>query len=151
MQKGEDKLIYVGWQNSYKMENVNVNNVIELEFSFNTSSSILFNRLSTPSGLSEWFADDVNLDGNVYTFIWDKSENQAEMIGMKENKYIRFRWIDDLNEGNEDCFFEFRIQPNELAGGVALHVIEHLQDNDIEDATSLWNYQINELKRNLGI
>ena len=133
------------------MENVNVNNKIELEFSFNTSPSILFNRLSTPSGLSEWFADDVNLNGTIFTFIWDNSESQAELLGIKENKYIRFRWLEDGEPVNEETFFEFKIHPNELANGVALIVTEVIADNDTDDAESLWNYQVGELKRNLGV
>lgn len=134
------------------MENVNVNNKVELEFTFKTSPSILYNRLSTPSGLSEWFADDVNLDGNIFTFIWDNSESQAELIGSKENKYIRFKWIGDTDTDNdEDAYFEFRIYPDELTGGLALHVTEQLLDDDAEDAESLWSHQVNELKRHLGL
>ena len=123
------------------MEKVEVNNRIDLEFTFGTSSSILFNRLSTPSGLSEWFADDVNVDGNIYTFIWDRSEHQAELISKKENKLIRFRWIEDGLPLDEDAYFEFRITPDEITGGVALHVTEQFLDNDIEDASSLWSCQ----------
>ncbi len=43
------------------MEDVKTLNRIELEFSLNTPQHLLFNRLSTPSGLSEWFADNVNV------------------------------------------------------------------------------------------
>ncbi len=133
------------------MENVNVNNKVELEFTFNTSPSILFNRLSTPSGLSEWFADDVNLDGDVFTFIWNNSETQAKLLSIKENRYIRFCWLEDGEVADENTYFEFRICPNELANGVALIVTEFLPDDDTDDAVSLWNYQIGELKRNLGV
>jgi uncharacterized protein YndB with AHSA1/START domain len=133
------------------MENVDVNNKIELEFTLNTSQSILFNRLSTPSGLSEWFADDVNLNGNIFTFIWDSSESQAEMVHKKENKCIRFRWIDGGAPKDEEAYFEFRITPDEITGGIALYVTEQLVDNDVEEAISLWNSQIAELKRILGI
>jgi len=128
-----------------------VNNKIELEFTLNTSQNILFNRLSTPSGLSEWFADDVNLNGDIFTFIWDNSESQAQMVHKKENKSIRFRWIDDGTPIDEEAYFEFRISPDEITGGVALYVTEQLVDNDLEDAISLWNCQIAELKRILGI
>ncbi len=40
----------------------------ELEYTFNTSPNFLYPRLSTPEGLSEWFADDVNLKRGKYTF-----------------------------------------------------------------------------------
>lgn len=128
-----------------------MNNKVELEFTFNTSPSILFNRLSTPSGLSEWFADDVNLDGDVFTFIWNNSETQAKLLSIKENRYIRFCWLEDGEVADENTYFEFRICPNELANGVALIVTEFLPDDDTDDAVSLWNYQIGELKRNLGV
>lgn len=139
------------FRNCRDMENVDVNNKIELEFTLNTSQNILFNRLSTPSGLSEWFADDVNLNGDIFTFIWDNSESQAQMVHKKENKSIRFRWIDDGTPLDEEAYFEFRISPDEITGGVALYVTEQLVDNDLEDAISLWNCQIAELKRILGI
>lgn len=128
-----------------------MNNKIELEFTLNTSPNILFNRLSTPSGLSEWFADDVNLDGDTYTFIWDNSESQAEMIQKKDNKLIRFRWIEDGVPVDDKAYFEFRITFDDITGGVALHVTEQLVDNDVDDAISLWNCQIAELKRILGL
>lgn len=127
------------------------NNKIELEFTFNTPLGILFNRLSTASGLSEWFADDVHLDGDVFTFIWDGSETQAQLVKKQDNKCVRFNWLDDANA---EAYFEFRISPDELAGGLALHVTEHLSDEDAEDkedAESLWDSQINELKRLLGL
>lgn len=126
-------------------------NKIELEFTLNTSPSLLFNRLSTPSGLAEWFADDVNLDGNIFTFIWDKFEHQAELLSKKDNKFVRFRWIENGLPVDEEAYFEFRITSDEITGGVALHVAELLIDNDIDDATSLWNCQIAELRRNLGM
>jgi len=144
-------LLLGAFRNCRDMENVDVNNKIELEFTLNTSQNILFNRLSTPSGLSEWFADDVNLDGDTFTFIWDNSESQAQMVHKKDNKSIRFRWIDDGIPLDEEAYFEFRISPDEITGGVALYVTEQLVDNDIEDAISLWNCQIAELKRILGI
>ncbi|HOP05410.1 MAG TPA: START-like domain-containing protein [Tenuifilaceae bacterium] len=133
------------------MENVNVNSKIELEFTINTSPSILFNRLSTPSGLSEWFADDVNVDNDIFTFIWDKAENKAQLISKKENKYIRFSWLNDDGSFDPDCYFEFRISQHELTGELALNIIEQLNDDDTEDAESLWNYQVGELKRQLGL
>lgn len=133
------------------MDDTNVRNTVELEFSFNTSASILFSRLSTPSGLSEWFADDVSINGNIYTFSWNKVEQQAELVSMKDNKHIRFRWLKG-SPLEEESFFEFRIAQHDLTSELALHVTEGLlDDDDADDAVSLWNYQIGELKRNLGI
>lgn len=132
------------------MEEVSTINRVELEFTINTSPHLLFNRLSTPSGLSEWFADDVNLSGKTFTFVWENTQQKAEMLEKKENKSVKFRW---LKEGaNPKNFFSFRLSPHELTRELSLQVIEQLDDNeDVEDAISLWNSQIGELKRILGV
>jgi len=120
---------------------------IELEYNLNTSPKVLFPRLSTPSGLSEWFADNVNLQGNLFTFIWDDIEQQAELVNMKENKCIRFKWINENNNG----YFEFRINQEELTGSLALLVTDFIEDYEKDEIVDLWDSQINALKRALGI
>ena len=120
----------------------------ELEYTFNTSPAILFNRISTPEGLSEWFADDVNLKNGLFTFIWDGVEHFAEVISKKDNKHIRFKWEDS----EEEEFFEFKIQKDEITGDLALMITDFADDDsDQEDAADLWDSQISELKRAIGI
>ncbi len=119
----------------------------ELEFIIKTSPSILFARLSTPSGLSEWFADDVNLKGKVFTFVWEGTEQHAEQTLKKENKLVRYLWVD---EEDDKSYFEFRINVDDLTGETALLVIDHAEPDEKEDAIELWNQQIEELKHGLG-
>jgi len=130
------------------MEDVKTLNRIELEFALNTSSHLLFNRLSNPSGLAEWFADDVNLSGKIFTFFWDETQLQAELLEKKENKMIKFRW---LKEGsNPKNYFAFIIVVQEMTGGVALQIVEQLDENeDPEESISLWTSQIGENSRHL--
>ncbi len=120
---------------------------IELEYLLNTSPVILFNRLATPSGLSEWFADDVMVDGKVFTFIWKGSEQRAEQALRKENKMVRYHWIDEEMEGT---WFEFHINVDELTGDVALVIIDHVDSDEVRDTIDLWNRQIEVLKHGLG-
>lgn len=120
---------------------------IELEFILKTSPSILYNRLSTPSGLSEWFSDDVNVKGKIYTFIWDGAEQEAELISKRDNKTIRFHWLDD---DEEETFFEFIINVDELTGETALMIIDFAEDDEKEDTIELWNQQVDQLKHGLG-
>jgi uncharacterized protein YndB with AHSA1/START domain len=120
----------------------------ELEYTINSSPRVLFNRLSTPGGLAEWFADDVNLQGKVFTFIWEKSEQQAEVIQRKDNKYIRFRWI---GEEDENSYFEFRLTQDELTGDVSLLITDFAYEDEKDDATDLWDTQIAELKHVIGL
>ncbi len=121
---------------------------IELEYTFNTSPRVLFSRLSTPSGLSEWFADNVNLVGNVFTFVWEDTEQQAELVNLKENKSIRFKWIED---DNSNGYFEFRIHQDELTGALALIITDHVEVSEKEETIELWNSQISVLKRVIGL
>ncbi|MBI5219290.1 MAG: SRPBCC domain-containing protein [Bacteroidia bacterium] len=118
-----------------------------LEYTFNTSPKVLFERLSTPSGLAEWFADDVNIKNNIFTFIWDGSQQEAELLTKKPDKYAKFRWIDD----KEKNYFEFKIEVDDLTGGVALIVTDFANENELVEAKELWDYHISELKHTLGI
>ncbi len=121
---------------------------IAMEYTINSSPKVLYSRLSTPGGLAEWFADDVNLKGNTFTFIWNNIEYRAVVIQKKENKYIRFQWID---EADKNTYFEFRINVDELTGDVALVVTDFVDEDEEEDSIELWNTQINELKHTLGL
>lgn len=120
----------------------------ELEYPVHASSKLLFEFLSSPSGLSEWFADDVNIskDG-IYTFYWDKAEQKAKMLARKENTYIRFKWLDEP----KDTFFEFRIEIDDLTSDVALIITDHAEDEQaMQAAKLLWNSQVSELLHSLG-
>jgi len=118
----------------------------EIEFVINISPSILFNRLSSPSGLAEWFADDVNLNGKVFTFIWDQSSQSAEQVLRKENRMVRYHWLDDEN----DTYFEFRINVDELTSDTALVVTDFAEPDEKEDAIELWTQQVESLMHILG-
>ncbi len=119
----------------------------QLEFTLNTSPKLLYTRLSTPSGLSEWFADNVQLDGKNFVFFWDNSEQVAKMLMKKANEYIRFQWLDE----DKDTFFEFRITKDELTGDVALIISDFADEDEVEDAIDLWESQVAELKRAIGL
>jgi len=118
-----------------------------LEFSLKSSTKVLFNRLSTAGGLNEWFADDVRVQGKKFTFVWDGSEQVAEMVNRKDLKYVRFHWDDDEDE---KAYFEFKLNVDELTGDVALIVTDFAEPDEIKDSKELWESQINELKHILG-
>ena len=118
-----------------------------LEFPIKSSVSVLFNAVSTPDGLSEWFANNVNWKGNVYTFIWDDSEEEAELLKKVNNQLVRFRW---LNE-DDDIFFEFRIEVDPVTNDVILLVTDFAEDEeDKENETKLWETQVYALMKRIG-
>ena len=121
----------------------------ELEYTLNSSQKVLFSRLSTAEGLSEWFADDVMVQGDNFVFIWDKVEYKAKMMQIRENKQVRFKWIDSNDE--EERYFEFKLRIDELTSDVALLITDFAEEDEKEDAIYLWDTQVAELKHVLGI
>lgn len=121
----------------------------EMEFPVKASPSMLFPFLSTPSGLSEWFCDDVNSRGEIFTFFWDGSEETAKLLSKKADKHIRFRWLTD-EEAGDKYFFEFRIVVDELTKDVSLILTDHAEEDEVEEAKLLWQSQINELLHTIG-
>lgn len=122
---------------------------IELEFPVKASPAMLFPFLSTPSGLSEWFCDDVNSRGELFTFFWDGSEESAKMLKMKKDKFIQFRWTTDEEDENE-YYFEFRIVVDELTHDVSLMVTDFVDADEEEESRLLWDSQIHELFHTIG-
>ena len=119
-----------------------------LEFPINSSVNILYKRLSSPSGLAEWFADDVIVKDKIFTFYWEGSEQEAKLLKLKTNHFIRFKWED--NDTKED-YFEFLIQIDEMTSDVSLIITDFAEDKqDQEEQTSLWNNQISLLKMAIG-
>ena len=118
-----------------------------LEFPIKSSVSVLFNAVSTPDGLSEWFADNVNWSGNIYTFIWNDSEEEAELLKKINNQLIRFRWLEE----DEETFFEFKIEVDPVTNDVTLFVTDFAEnEEEKENSTNLWEAQVNALMKRIG-
>ena len=121
-----------------------------IEYVFDkVSKRSLWNHLTTPPGLSSWFADDVNVDDDEYAFFWDRTRENATVIYLKPEVCIRFRW--EGEEDYENVYFEFRIHTIELTGSVALEITDFAEPSEKTDSISLWDSQIDELKRTLGV
>ncbi len=121
----------------------------ETEYTLNTPTRVLFDRLSTPEGLAEWFADNVTVDGDIFTFYWAKVEARARLAYIREGKSVRFDWLDFAD--TETNFFEFKIVTHELTGDTALIITDHADEDEIDDARDLWDSQISYLKKVLGL
>ena len=119
----------------------------ELEFILNTSTTILYKCLHTPSGLSEWFADNVNVNNDMYTFFWDGSEESAKLLRKKKMESVKFQWEDD--EG-EDYYFEMTIRVDPMTNQVALIVTDFAEEDEMEDAKLLWENSISNLRQSIG-
>ena len=120
-----------------------------IEYDFHASKQMLFQYLSTPSGLGEWFADNVNSRGENFTFIWDDSEENAKLIQKKNNERARFQWEEDEEEDNP-YYFEFKIQVDDITNDVSLIVTDFAEEDEVEESKLLWNSLISSLKQILG-
>lgn len=121
----------------------------ELEFLLKTSPKVLENMLSTPSGLSEWFAEDVNIKGDIFTFFWDGSQEEARILTKKLNGKVKFQWLSDEEDGN-DAYFEIRYEVDPMTKAVILKIVDFAEPDEIEEVQQLWEQQISDLKRVLG-
>ncbi|MBC8307837.1 MAG: START-like domain-containing protein [Flavobacteriaceae bacterium] len=119
----------------------------EMEFPIQVSQRLLYQYISTPSGLSEWFADNVNSRGENFIFIWDDSEESANLVSKKMPEKIRFQWMDDEDT---DYYFELRIQFDEITKDVSLIVTDFAEDDEVEESKMLWTNQVKDLKKVLG-
>ena len=129
--------------------NNTVKTQFELEFVIQASPQLLYQYLFTPSGLSEWFADNVNSRTDKYQFFWDDSEEEALLVKKKSNEFVRFRWLNDEDD-QDDYFFEMRIQVDEITKDVSLIITDFCDEDEEEDAKLLWDNQISDLKQVLG-
>jgi len=119
----------------------------EMEFPIHVSPSLLYQYISTPSGMSEWYADNVNSRGQLFTFIWEGSEEEAKLLGKKSGERIKFRWLDDEDT---DYFFELRIQVDDITKDVSLMITDFAEEDEVEDGKMLWENMISNLKHVLG-
>ena len=121
--------------------------LFEMEFPIQVSQRLLYQYISTPSGLSEWFAENVNSRGENFIFIWDDSEESANLVSKKMPEKIRFQWMDDEDT---DYYFELRIQFDEITKDVSLIVTDFAEDDEVEESKMLWTNQVKDLKKVLG-
>jgi uncharacterized protein YndB with AHSA1/START domain len=121
----------------------------ELEFPLNSSPQLLYQYISTPSGLQEWFADNVNSRGEFFTFIWNDIEENARLASKKTDEKVKFKWVDEAKKDTE-YYFELRILEDEITKDVSLMVVDFALEDEVDEAKLLWENQISDLKHVIG-
>ena len=119
----------------------------ELEFPIHASPQLLYQYISTPSGLSEWYAENVNSRGELFKFIWDGSEESAKLLSKKSGERIKFKWLEDDDAAS---YFEIRIQVDEITKDVSIMITDFADEDEVEESKMLWENQISDLKQVLG-
>jgi hypothetical protein len=121
----------------------------EQEYLLKASPKVLNSMLMSPSGLSEWFSDDVNIKDDIYTFYWNGSEEEARLLGKKANEYIKFQWLEDEEEGL-DTYVEIRFKVDPMTKAVVLNLTSFADEDELEEVQLYWENTINDLKRVMG-
>jgi len=121
----------------------------ELEYLLKTSIRVLDNMIGSPSGLSEWFADNVTVRDDIYSFEWDGTIEEARLLQRKMNSKMKFKWLVD-EENGDDYYFEINFELDPMTSVVSLYIIDFADAGEVESAKMLWDQQINDLKRIIG-
>lgn len=116
------------------------------EFLFRASPTILYRFVTTPSCLIRWFCDEVDITGEIFTFVWDGSEEIAEMIDDIEDERVRFQW-EDADEGE---FLEFRFSRSPVTGETILEIEDYCDEDEVDEQKDLWASQIKVLRQETG-
>lgn len=117
----------------------------QLEYEIKSSPKILFSYLNEPKALAQWFADEVDVKENIYKFTWHDEEKSAKLIGARDNKAVKFKWVDD-----EPYFLELEIIQDELTNDVALMITDFAYEENLPDRKLIWDNQIDYLLSVLG-
>jgi uncharacterized protein YndB with AHSA1/START domain len=117
-----------------------------IEYEIKSSPRILYGFLSEANGLTQWFADNVTVRDQVYTFTWDDEQQKAKLIAIRENKLVRFKWVDD----DPQYFFEMEILQDELTNDVALSITDFAVEDTIVERKQIWDNQVEYLISVLG-
>jgi uncharacterized protein YndB with AHSA1/START domain len=120
---------------------------IEYQLS-NASLSILWNSIGTQYGLSEWFADEVTVEDEIFTFRWDDWKQHARLLHLRQNSHIRFQWEEDKDT---EAYFEIKVVSSELSKDLMLQITDFASPEESDEIVLLWNKSIEKLRRLTGM
>ncbi len=123
------------------------------EFPINASKKMLFPYISTAGGLSQWFADDVNIDEDkVFNFIWDNENHFAKQVSQRTNNHVKFEFLPNGNPEDEadPSYFELKLELSELTESLYLRITEYTNTDDEEELLDVWEGLVHSLKEIVG-
>ncbi len=120
---------------------------LELEYSLRSSPQILYQYISSPSGLQSWFADHVDVQGGAsFKFSWDDgTEYNAELTKNIPGKLVKFDLI-----GSPGDYLEFKIAQDEITGDIELIITEMVYPDEAEMSASIWDAAVEQLCSVIG-
>ncbi|MEN9700034.1 MAG: hypothetical protein RLZZ301_1232 [Bacteroidota bacterium] len=144
-------MLYISDNQIYELPSryYSMKEIYQIEVLLKTSPRVLDKLISTPDGLSEWFADDVTVHDDIYTFEWDGNEEPARLLQLKFNSKIRFQWLADEEDGI-DTYFEISYVVDPMTSSVILTITDFASPSDKESNVAIWQQAIADLRRLIG-
>ncbi|KAB7727523.1 ATPase [Rudanella paleaurantiibacter] len=121
------------------------------EYELRASPKMLFPYISTASGLSQWFAAKVNtLPEHRFDFLWDNESHIARQVSLRQNKSVRFEFLDTAENGHDNNYVDFRVDQSELTQSTYLRITDYSTNTDPEDLQDLWDGLMEKLREIVG-
>lgn len=120
---------------------------IDLEFIFRASPGILYSFFTEPAKIVRWFCDEVDISGNVFTFMWSGSEEIARLVGNEDEEKLRFKW--EESEHDEE-YLEIRFSQAPVTNETILEITDFCDEDEKEDQKNLWTSQMEKLRHETG-
>lgn len=115
-----------------------------LEFHLETTPKLLYTLISSPEGLTRWFAHTIKIGEDVFLFKWEGNEQAARLVQAKDNEYVVFQWLEDYHK---DLFLEMRIETDPMSNGITLVIFDYAEAADLDISKRLWSAQVGQLQR----
>ena len=121
------------------------------EYELRASPKMLFPYISTASGLSQWFASKVNtMPEQRFDFQWDNESHIARQVSMRQNKGVRFEFLDTDGQGSDNNYVDFRVDQSELTQSTFLRITDYSPTTDQDELNDLWDGLMDKLKEIVG-
>lgn len=117
-----------------------------LEYIIRSSPSILFEFLTQPSNLAQWFSDYCDSQDNIYIFGWNGSFQRAKQSEWVDDEWVKFHWEDSP----KDEYFSFKVYKSEISNETILEVTDFADAKELKEQSFLWDKQIEDLKHAIG-
>ncbi len=115
-----------------------------MEFLVETTPKLLFTLISTPEGLSRWFAPTIQTDDKTFVFQWSGNEQKVQLVQFKDNEYVIFQWLEDYHKGLN---LEMRIETEPNTNGVTLVINDFAELGDVDFSKRLWETLVRKLQK----
>jgi len=145
LRKSEKSILLPDFLTKHKMNVTTERKKFAFEYIINASPEFLYTYISTASGLAGWFADDVKINGDIYTFMWEGSEEKARLVNKRMNKFVKFQWL-----AREGEYMTIEINMDDLTGDVALVITDFENENELHEARMIYDVSLDRLKQMIG-